>query len=63
MSEEEYAKKQQDDYVFLVCCNLDLLIAAWEAYDDESSPVVNGREVDERSLVYAMQELGHEVVI
>jgi hypothetical protein len=59
----EHAKKQQDDYEFLVCCNLELLVAAWNAYDGEASPVVNGREVDERSLVYAMQELGHYVVI
>jgi hypothetical protein len=61
--DEEYQKKSQSDYAFCLCCNLQVLIAAWEVYDGESSAIVNGRTVDERALVYAMQELGHAVVI
>ena len=63
MSAKEYLTKAQDDYEFLVCCNLQTLIDAWESYDGEHDAVVNGRTVDERALVYAMQELGHEVTI
>ena len=63
MGAEEYLKKAQDDYKYLLCCNLGTLIAAWEAYDGETNAVVNGRSVDEKALVFAMQELGHEVTI
>ena len=63
MIEKKYLDKAQDDYEFLLCCNLQTLIDAWESYDGEHDAVVNGRTVDERALVYAMQELGHEVTI
>lgn len=63
MTAEDYAKQSQEDYEYLLCCTLPTLIAAWEAYDGETDAVVNGRRVDERALVYAMQELGHEVSI
>lgn len=63
MSYGNYLEKAQDDYAFLLCCNLQTLVDAWDAYDGESNAVVNGRTVDERALVYAMQELGHEVTI
>ena len=63
MSQSEYAKRCQDDYQFLLCCNLKLLIAAWESYDGIEVPVVNGRPVDERALVLALRELGYAVVI
>jgi len=63
MSAQKYLEKAQDDYEFLLCCNLDALIQAWEDYDGEEQPVVFDRSVDERSLVYALQELGYEAVI
>ena len=59
----DYQNQAQDDYQFLLCCNLIHLIATWDAYDGEQPPIVLGREVDEKALVYAMQELGCEVVI
>ncbi len=63
MNADEYKQQCQDDYQYLLCCNLQTLIAAWETYDGETDIIVNGRCVDEHALVFAMQELGHNVVI
>ena len=58
-----YEDRIRDEHIFLLCCNLNLLIEAWEKWDGMASIFVNGRCVDERSLVWALTDLGYEVVI
>lgn len=58
-----YADQVHDDYLFLMCCNLNLIVAAWEGWDGVAELAVNGREVNEWAMVCALQDLGYDVVI
>jgi len=63
MSHAAWHAKLRDDYVFLICCNIRQIIAAWDAWDGCTEISVNGRVVEERAVVWALQDLGHDVVI
>lgn len=56
----EFERRGQDEYAFLMCCNLNHLISAWEGWDGEATLEVCGRVVYEESLMFALIELGYD---